>query len=1177
MPYTSDMIANQIYAANAQMLGGSPGMGAPAPGGINGLNRGMAGLYGERAAAMMGSAGQFGMGAGRLGLELGMGSMGSSFGMGAASMMGMGGMGAMSMGLAASAAFTVPAIAMGSVFRAYGGAFQGGMEDQAGLNSTLRSNFNFHGGGGPMNRGFSQNQMGQIGSMISGEMRRNPFANSQELNGLIAGGADSGMMTGVRDVQQFTQNFRRMLDTLRSVQRELGGTLTDALGFVRSSQQAGIFQNADRVNFAAEVRSAEAVTGMDRTQLTALAATGATIARSVGGYGRQGAYGALRGAQTLGAALSSGSIDAETLSEATGGLTGADAIASFTQSTMARSGRFARTGAGRFSTFALSNADGTGLDQDMLRRFQTGDISVGDISRRAHENVGRMGRARAINREGALRGELMEDGGMSAQIGIMRLMLGDRVADRGDDFSQLVMQRRFHMSRPESEVWSGLLRNQGRIAERESFDRMGSRREADYNTDLRENRSVDAFMTNFEHGASEMSGLTAAREAGRNFVSRVSSIAERTMNAVLGTATSSLSEGDRAAINRISIGRGTAADLELVGSAGTGAGNVTSESLFAGSLAGNTLHALGMHGMSSIGDRLERRGVGGLRGADGAMNARLALDAARDAANGNVTGASRDTLERLEGDVDRTTRRISEARMIAGALGDPSMLYAAMGEDANATDAFMARNGLAAVGATPGRGSLMGLGGAGIRGTLGAVGGAALAGARAGMGGGLMNAIGGGLLGGASALYGLGRDPTDDAVGYLARGGHLAEDAANSGGHTRESVMAEIERQAGLARDEPGRLSAATRVLERGDIRTSLRALATEGVSEDAIRSVTGTDDFRRRINRISALGNDREGVMREINALTRTAEGLEDPAARAALASVAAQMEHNVETRGGIGSEVAGLGMSSERRAEIVDAMSDTRANAVGMSTRLEGLAGSDGLRAALGRAAAGFGDNDATAGNAGMNEALEAVIGMDPNSAEYRAMSEAIAAGGESGGAFLTSASESRRRRRDLTGGGRGGARRAGETAMNMISGGRFSDLDLEMTVGGRSRRVRSASDAFNILRRGGAGAESLNASLTAGLEGMGVTNAADLTRSFSAAAVGGFDEEEARNFDRRINDEMNGGSLGEAANRANEEALRRANPLDAQRNDLLTQIRDGIRNTSTSSSQGVDRGEA
>jgi hypothetical protein len=1163
--YTSSMIANQIYTANASMVGpGGGGMGGmpPSPGMIAGLNRGGAGMYGERMAAMMGSAGQFGLGAGRLGLELGMGAMGTSAGMAAGGMMGMGALGVGAMGLAGSAAFTVPAIALGSVFRAYGGAFSGGMQEQASLNSTLRNNVNFLGGSGPMGRGFDQGQMGQIGSALGGMARSNPMTSMNELTGLVAGGAEAGMLNGPggipREVQQFTTNFRRMVDTLKSVQRELGGTLTDALSFVRSSQQAGIFQNADRVNFAAEVRTAEAVTGMSRTQLTALAATGANISRSFGGLGRQGAVGALRGAETLGAALSSGGITAEQLSEATGGLTGDDAMMAMTNNMMARAGRFSRTGMGRFSLFAMANREGNGLDSDMLRRFRTGDISVGDVSRRAHENVGRMGRAAAINNEGHLRGEMMEEGGLSAQIGMMRLMVGDRALDRGDNFAQLVMQRRFHMSRPESELMTSLMRNQGSIAERESLDRVSSRREADRNTDFRENRGLDAFMTRLEHGVEEATGLTQAREVGRSLVSRVSRMIERATDNILGTGGDGLTTGDRGALSRMSIGRASAADVELIRGGMSGRGGVSSGGLFDRGLGGETLHAMGLHSSDSLGETLERRGVTGLRGKNGALVAERAVADARRAGRGIVSGASADALSELEGGGDATIRRLGAARSVAAALHDSSALYDVMG-DANATDAYLSRGGFGA-GTAPSRGALANMGRGMTWGEMGRHFSRTARGDFADP----MRAV--------RRMVGYDdNDTSGNAVSFLASGGHLGASLSHLSAEGIERGLSEVEEAAGP--NPEARRRARESLLSRSDI-TSWAETAGAGVTEDAMRAVTSTDSFRSRIGRLTSMEGNSEAMMREIASMRREAEaGDVDPGHAAAMRSLAAQMEDSIRSNSGhLGREFSNAGRDPRRDAAMMREMNTASMNASSMADALEGVSGAGGVRSALSRAAGAFGEFDAGGGNNAMSGAREALIGLDPDSDEYREIANAIGSA-DNGDALLTSVSESRRRRRDLSGRGRTGARGAGEAAFNMVSGNRSSELDLRS--GGR--RVRSMSAAFGLLRRGGSGANDILESLTASMNEMGVTNASSLTRELGRLAEGGFTESEATKFERRMSGEMASGSLGEASRRANEEALRRANPLDAQRNDLLTQIRDGVRSMNGGSTQAVTAGEA
>lgn len=1174
--FTSDMIAQRIYSGNAGMamaggmgmpMMGNPMMGPMGHGGgfITNLQRGGAGMYGEQAAAMMGSAGRGAMAMGRLGVELGAGVMGGMAGTGMAGMMGYGAMSGIGIGAGVMGGMmaSAPIMAAGAAASYYGNQFTGGMNDQAALNATMRANFNQFGGGGPMGRGFGQAQMGQVGSMISSELRRNPFSNAQEMNQLIAGGAESGMMTGVRDVQSFTQNFRRMLDTLRSVQRELGGTLTDALQFVRTSQQAGIFQSADRVNFAAEVRNAEAVTGMDRTQLTALAATGAATSRAFGGVGRSGAYGALRGASTLGAAMSSGSINAEMLSEATGGLTGAEAIGAFTQNMMERSGRFSRTGAGRWSLFAMSNASGTGIDREMMDRFATGDVSSGDIMRRAHENVGGMGRARALNSEGRLRGEVMAEGGLAVQLGLFRERLGGAGADLGSDRASLFMQRRMGMSHAESNVMMSLMRNQSRIAERESFDAMGSEREADFNREMSENRGVGAFMTRFEHGLNEALGGPEVREAARRFVTRISSAAERISDAVVGRTTgSTMSEGDRAAINRVSIGRGTAADIELLRlSAGTpGAGSLTSENLFRRSMAGDVLGMMGMHGGESIGERMEALGVRGLRGADAGGNARDFMSRAADAARGVVSEDLRGEVAANVGDEAAFTRRILDARTAAGPAG--SDFYRLMGGDIHATNASMSLLGMPETGLMPGRGSLSGLGGMGWRDVAGGMARGAMAGGAAGLlHGGLAGGFAGAVGGGLDSITALGADPSAGAAARIARGDaanardrELAGELGNMGG-VGDDMIRQLTAEASGTSGDP-RAAAALRMINR----------SRGGATAEGVTAYTSTDSFRRRISRLSTMSDDatgREDILASMEReVARMAPGSpEEASAR----NTIDHLRSTLEASGGtLDADTMAMAIDPRRAEETRDELNRLSANARGFARGLEGVEGAGDLAGRFTAAGEAFRSGDVDAANREMRGAVADLTALDPDSEEYRARAATLSGTAE-GRAILRAASGDRTSNRRLSG-ARGRAA-VGSEAMDILTGGMgVEGMNIEVGPEGRRRRLGSASSIWERLTRGGEGAADIERQLTTELEGMGASDAAGLTSEFRRMSEGGITTDEAARM-RELTAADEG--LNTAAREATDAAMRAANPLDAARNDLLTEIRNFTRTTATGAS--------
>ncbi len=1156
-----------------------PMSGMPPPMGmLTGLQRGMGGIYGEQFAATMGSAGRGAMSLGRLGVELGVGTLGSMAGSAAGTAMGYGAMGAGALGMAGGMAAAMPIMAAGGAMAYYGNAFTGGMQDQAALNSTLRNNFNFHGGSGPMGRGFGQAQMGQIGSMISSELRRNPFGNAQEMNSLVAGGAESGMLTGARDVQSFTTNFRRMLDTLRNVQRELGGTLTDALSFVRSSQQAGIFQNADRVNFAAEVRGAEAVTGMDRTQLTALAATGANISRSVGGAGRSGAMGMMRGVSMLGAAVSSGAVSAEALSEATGGLTGHEAIAAFSSRMMERAGAFSRTAAGRYSLFGLSNRDGTGMDADMMARFAAGDITSGGLSRRARENVTGMGRARALNREGALRGAAMEEGGLAFQLGVWRELIGPNAENMSDDRASLILQRRTGMSRAEAGVAQSMLRNSGSILERETMDRMGATSEADYNTDLRENRSVEAFMTRVEHAADERLGGTAAREAGARLVSRVSALVERVTGAIVGGAASHLSEGDRSAINRVAIGRGTTADIDLLrssaggGGAGLG-GALTPDRLFRRSLAGDALGMLGIEGGESVGERLARRdpsrraALMDARTSD--ATARDIESRARDAARGIVDSGLESHVARLEADEAGTTRRILAARTMAVGAGDAASFYSFMGENADVTDAAMSRMGMTASGLAPRRGALSGLAGAGWRDIAGAAMGGMATGAAAGaLAYGGIGVMSGAVSGGIDAVLGLGGDPRgrEGAAAFMARGGTAnVRDQALAGESYLNMDTDYLQRLALGGRgtgESASRAEAALLVRGRG-------ATGAGGATTEGVMAYTDTDDFRRRVGRMSSDTIDNGGRKTELEAMRAEIARMDPGSSEAASArNVVDSMEAEMATNGGrLGRDTLRLAADPERDAARREALGARASDMRGLARRLEGVGGGGAVgfgvgdaRAMLERAAGAMASGDVEGANDSMSALRSNMAAMDPDSELYRNMASSL--GTEESGigrSFLASVASDRRSNRELSGRGRRGRRGRAEEALRLATGGLGTD-DMHFTIGGRE--TTSETSIYEALagNNRNESAADMEAQLLANLNAAGASDGTRIAREFREMAAGGLTTAEMGRM-RELSEGDTG--LARAARERSSAAAAAADPLGAERNNLLTQMRDSLRN--------------
>lgn len=1194
----------QGYNGYAQSIGA--GMYPPQPPqGLMGVRPGQAGMYGEQVSMQMANAGRTattgmgmvaGLGANMMGIPtdpMGGALMGAFGGMG-------GGIGGVAMGALGGTGIGLAIYGATKAVGAYANAFQGGMQDQSMLNSSIRSNFQQFGGQGANGRGFGQNQMGQIGSMIRQELKGMPNSNVAEMSGLIAGGAESGLMTGTRDVQAFTQNFRKMLDTLKSVQKELGGSLTEALSFVRSSQQAGIYQNADRVNFASEIRSAEAVTGMDRNQLIALSAQGANIARSYGAHGSQGALGVLKAAQTMGAAISSGSVSQELLSEATGGLTGADAIAAFSARTMQRSGAFSKSARGRLSLFAMSNSDGSGLDASMMDRFMTGDLSVSDVRGAAHRNVRGMGRAHALNQESNLRGEIMEQGGMAAQIGMMRLQIGDRVLDQGDDIAKLVMRRRFGMSEREAEVNMGLLHNQRRIAETEAVDRAGARRSQERATDIAEHRGFDAFTRQLEVGLSDAVGLTKAREMGAHWKTKISSLIERAGNDLMGTAASAITATDIRTINRMVTGMASSQDLERLGRATRGGDmgarntRLTENALFDKPLASKGLDFFGIHSQDSIGRALAVRGAH-IQGVGAGDAARQAYVEAQDARRGSVSGASAAALTAMEADIPGTTRKIQEAQVIARVLGDPNAVYAAMGGSlatSNAADAFQSRTGGQRLGAE--LGSLENVGPQKL--TFGMFARDALRGA----------SILGGVFGAAStvlgaATLGLGHSEVMDAmrtqeeVNAQSLSGLMnarATDMESLAGRTSESVeesyqyLLSAQTSQHLSPNQASQQQASFLMLDK-----NRQAIAAGGMRQAAgnlenLAVLNGNQEYQDNLAKLIS-GGSPQNTQEALTALRDQAAHTVDEGQRTAMESVATLVQADMDfgggtlsqaTRGALGRTQA---IDKDRQQAILDArrsaskafssaasrMSDPNRMS-GMTAeqqyeyRMRGGVTDEHVAGQLAHIGQLFNDplkqREATTAAETLRQEMASRSATDAGRLTF----EGAMGGTEEGRAFLSATSETRALQRNMEGRGRRGKRDEADAALGLVTGGTFSEGHYAI-VGrdGHERVLRNEAEVLRVMRQGGANAERLiqQVSNQARIGGRMGSDSEGLVRAMVAQSSQGFSAGDVNSLQsraRRAGTEMSAAAADEEKRKIARDQ-EKADPLGVKRNQILVQL--------------------
>jgi hypothetical protein len=184
-----------------------------------------------------------------------------------------------------------------------------------------------------------------------------------------------------------------------------------------------------------------------------------------------------------------------------------------------------------------------------------------------------------------------------------------------------------------------------------------------------------------------------------------------------------------------------------------------------------------------------------------------------------------------------------------------------------------------------------------------------------------------------------------------------------------------------------------------------------------------------------------------------------------------------------------------------------------------------------------------------------------MDPDSAEYARATEALGSD-EPGRMQLMAASNQRQVATALQGRGRRGGRQQAETLFGRLTGGTLNEMNFSVERGGQSRQLRGrnvAGQLMQILQGGNEGdRERVLGQLQQQLTSRGVSGAGSLVRDITGMARDGISEDESHQIARRLG---NNTDLQRVQREAVQERQRAQNPLDATRNDILTQIRDGI----------------
>lgn len=416
-------------------------------------------------AAMLG-LGLMGMDPLSMGMRAGFGASAAGFGAGGAAMAGMAAGGGMALGLGA----------IGYM----GNQVMQGMQQGQQFNNAMRSGYSFFNPAGQHGRGFGDADIRAIGGNMrnmageGGLFELGPSFN--ELGRLASNMGRMGLADGVRNAKEFTEKFREMMKSVKTIAEDMGTTLEEAQKMMASMKGSGVFKNQSQVGSA--IRSASVAGGLATTEVTGMMNVGSQISRMFGGTGRQGAMGGIKAIEQVGMAVQTGALTEEDIYQSTG-LTGAEGRQALAQQQMMQTGSFLKSSKGRWLLASLAGKDGK-LDQGSVNDFLTGGMSVSDTRGAAYRNLRGVGRANFIRNEGRLRGAVMEEfGGLAPAMAMMGWAQGKGIDIHSmGDREMLFMQRQLGMGRDEMDSMMKMVRKMPELLQhrRESMQEdMGAR------------------------------------------------------------------------------------------------------------------------------------------------------------------------------------------------------------------------------------------------------------------------------------------------------------------------------------------------------------------------------------------------------------------------------------------------------------------------------------------------------------------------------------------------------------------------------------------------------------------------------------------------------------------------------------------------------------------------------
>lgn len=498
----------------------------------------------------------FARGAGVMGTLGGIGSAAMSNPMGAAGMVGR--------GLMAGSLAAAPYMMAGQAISTVGENIYQGVQN---INQVGGIMGRQGGAGGGMSRGQIRDVVGVLREFSSDDV----MMSMKEAISLTDVAQRSGMLSGVNNVQQFKTRFKGLVEQVKNISEVLGTTIQEAAPLMGQANQMGLWTTKDITGFAG---AAQTVGMQNAPHLMGAMQAGAGASRAMGGRMGAGARMGQNMFMGIQAAMGAGVLTPQSLMEMTGGVGGAQGMQMMAGQLTGTASRFAGSPMGRLMMAGLGKFEEGrftgGIDEEMLGRFTSGDISVGALQGIGRRRTGtRSGAASYTTQSGKIGQEMMAQGGM-AGLGqaIQAVMEGAGAGGAGKDVQNLFIQNLLGTGSGEAEMWQNLIQELPKIQERR-YD-MQRRAIEDAGRKLRDKRyksmagMKDAIGHAFEQSVSPIQQMAEAAST------RIGNQMDEMVNSFWGSAAPvNVSGADRRRFMREGLGSGFQAMGQAGGMLGT--------------------------------------------------------------------------------------------------------------------------------------------------------------------------------------------------------------------------------------------------------------------------------------------------------------------------------------------------------------------------------------------------------------------------------------------------------------------------------------------------------------------------------------------------------------------------------------------------------------------------------